>query len=196
MTDKKTNGFYAPDDDYTIPSTSSYMEFKQGDNRFRILGLFAEVTAVKGVEYCTEEDFQGVPHRIKPNETIPPHKPRMGKYGVDKPKFFWAFPVWNYQENKIQILEIRQVSILETIKKVIDNPKWGDPRDYDFIVTRQEEGGKTVYTVTNNPKEKLDTTIIDLYITTKIDMQAWMDGDDPFAANAEEIADAAHKALG
>ncbi len=183
------NNFYSGDQDKEIPSTSNYMQFEDGDNRFRILGSFAEKTAIRGIEYWKTVDGVRKPIRLAPNAdgtfpNVPSNELEVNKFGdLDKPKFFWAFPVWNFSEKRVQILEITQKTVLGYIKKVIDNPKWGDPRDYDITVTRGKEGEKTVYTVTNDPKEKLDKAIIDAYISTNIKMQALFTGDDPFDSN-------------
>ena len=173
--------FYSKDEDYNIPSTSRYMRWQDGDNRFRILGAFSEGTAIQGIEYWKTIDDTRKPVRIHRTESVPVEELELNKFGEpDIPKFFWAFPVWNYAEKKVQILEITQKTILNYIKKVIDNPKWDDPRDYDFIVTREKQGEKTVYTVTNDPKEKLDKSIIDIYLDTPIRIGALFTGEDPF----------------
>ena len=43
------NDFYGKGEEYNIPSTSNYMRFLDGDNRFRILGAFSEGTAIQGI---------------------------------------------------------------------------------------------------------------------------------------------------
>lgn len=73
------------------------------------------------------------------------------------------------------------------IKKQVDNPKWGDPRDYDFTVTRTEEKGKTTYSVTNAPKEALDPGILQLYKDTPLNMAALYEGGDPFAEPEQHV---------
>jgi hypothetical protein len=192
--------FYAEGESYEIPSDSGYMSFEEGDNRFRILGSFREGTAIRGTSYWKTIEGARKPVRLKPNVVVPTHELEMNKFGeMDRPKHFWALPVWNYQEERVQILEITQKTILEVIKKQIDNPKWGDPRSYDFTVTRSEEKGKTKYSVTNDPKEEIDPGIVQAFKDMHINMQALYEGGDPFAAGkhaeAAEIADAADKAL-
>lgn len=177
------NGFFVKDEDYSIPSDSPYMSFEEGDNKFRILGSFAEKTAVQGIEYWKTIGDKRKPVRVKPGVNIPVSEleinPRDGK--LETPSYFWALPVWNYKDKKIQILKIKQKTVLGPMKKVIENPKWGDPRDYDFIVTQSKEGQKTVYTVTNDPKESLPADIIERYTSMTINMQAYMESGDPFA---------------
>src|SRR5258708_4666498 len=109
--------FYNKNDSYDIPSTSNYMKFEEGDNRFRILGSFAENSAIQGVEYWKTVDKKRQPIRLQKKEdgtfpAVPASELEMNKFGEpDYPKYFWALPVWNYQDEKVQILEITQKTI-------------------------------------------------------------------------------------
>jgi hypothetical protein len=174
--------FFKKDEDYSIPSTSNYMKFEEGDNRFRILGSFADGTAIRGVVYWKTVNGKRGPVRLKPGIAVPVNElefnPKTGE--VDQAKYFWALPVYNYQEKRIQILDVTQKTILNYIKKQVENPKWGDPRDYDFIVTRTLEKGKTTYTVTNDPKEEIDKKIVQECKDMNINIAALYDGKDPF----------------
>lgn len=188
--------FYNKEDSYEIPSTSNYMRFEEGDNKFRILGAFSEGSAIQGLLYWTTIEGKRKPVRLakKGDGTfpgVPVDQLEVNKFGdIDQPKYFWAMPVWNYAEKKVQILEITQKSILKVIQAQIVNPKWGDPRDYDIIVNRGKEGDKTVYTVTVDPKEKLDNAVIDQYINTSINIKALFSGDDPFMSISDIAEDA------
>ncbi|SRR6266496_367462 len=188
--------FYGENESVEIPSTSNYMKWEEGDNRFRILGSFSEKTAIQGLLYWKTIEDKRKPIRLPKKAdgtfpSVPVAELEVNKYGnLDMPKYFWALPVYNYQEKKVQILEISQKGILKGIQAYISNKKWGDPRDYDVIVNRGKEGEKTVYTVTVDPKEKLDDSIIDSYLAMNINIQALFTGDDPFAQkdDSEEIA--------
>ena len=179
--------FYSSEEEKDIPSTSNYMKFLEGDNKFRILGSFKEGTTIRGVVYWTTVDGKRMPKRLPVGAIVPVEELELNKFGeVDRPRFFWAFPVWNYQEKKVQILEVTQTSVLNFIKKQIDNPKWGDPREYDFTVTRDDSSGKTVYTMTNDPKEEIDPAILKQYGATRLNMKALFSGDDPFGEVEEQ----------
>jgi len=187
--------FYDKKETYDIPSTSGYYKFEDGDNVFRILGAFSEKTAIQGLEYWKTEGNKRSPIRLRKNKdgtfpNVPVDQLELNKFGqLDFPKYFWALPVWNYQEKKVQILEITQKTILKNIQKFIENVKWGDPREYDFIVTKGKEGDKTIYTVTNNPKEKLEADIIPTYKGMDINMDVLFTGGDPFAGISTEDID-------
>ena len=196
--------FFKKDEDFSIPVTSMYMKFSEGDNTFRILGSFSEGTAIQGIEYWKTVEGTRKPIRITRDQTIPASElelnPRTGE--PEFPKYFWAFPVWNYQDKKIQILEITQKTILNYIKKQISNPKWGNPLDYDFTVTKGKPEEKPLYTISNNPKEPLDKEILVQYKALFIDIEALFRGENPFkedgagGAGAAKLADDADKALG
>ncbi len=184
------NDFFSKNESYDIPSTSNYMRWEEGDNRFRILGSFADGTAIRGTEYWTTVDGTRKPKRLKMGVPVPVEELEMNAFGEpDRPKHFWAFPVWNYQEKRVQILEITQKTILDFIKKQVENPKWGDPRQYDIVVTRTKEGNKTNYTVSNDPKEPLDKSILKAYQDMSINTPALFTGDDPFSSSATEDVD-------
>jgi hypothetical protein len=98
-----------------------------------------------------------------------------------KIKHFWAFVVYNYDAKQIQILEVTQKSIMNGIKALVDNVKWGDPKRYDITITRTGEKLNTEYSVQPNPHEPLADDIKDLYEHTSVNLEALFDGADPFA---------------
>lgn len=186
------NNFYGSEEDTEIPSTSNYMKFELGDNRFRILGSFKEGSAKQGIQYWEERNGKRFPVRIPKTQAVPAGKLGINKFGDPEiPQFFWAFPVWNYTEKKVQILSISQKTILRVIKSYIDNPKWGNPLEYDIIVTKSKNGDKTEYAVTVDPKEKMDEGIVQMYKDMHINMDAWFRSEDPFiqTVDPDEIPD-------
>lgn len=156
-------------DKYEVPETpSNYMRFQEGINRFRILG-----SAVVGWEYFTTENK---PVRSKePFETVPDIK----KDG--KVKAFWAFPVWNYQNETIQILELTQKTIMNAIKGFVDNPKWGTPFMYDIAVIKTGEGLETEYqTQAEPPIAEPSEEIKNAFMEKPINLEALFTNEDPF----------------
>ena len=100
---------------YNVPESSSgYFKFKKGTNRFRILS-----PAITGFDIWRKDNkpvrqqkqFDLMPSDIKLNDD--------GTYS--QIKHFWAFCVWNYEENMVQILEITQATIQRAMKIKIDN---------------------------------------------------------------------------
>ncbi len=128
-------------EDYSIPKPpSDYMKLEDGLNSIRILS-----SAITGYEYWNTDNkpvrskicWDELPEDIKPD--------KQGKYTI---KHFWAFVVWNYSLNRVQILQLTQSTIQKQIKALVSNPKWGNPKMYDIAITRSEESnGITSYKV-------------------------------------------------
>ena len=163
---------FFPTEDYKIPETSNYMKFMEGDNTFRVLS-----SAIVGYEYFTTDNkairsktsFDSIPSDIKKDGSV---------------KHFWAFVVWNYDSKRIQILELTQKGIMKTMQSYIKNAKWGNPRDYDFIVTRTGSGMDTEYAITVNPKAPIDQEIVTRFQASTITLDALFEGLDPFTIDA------------
>lgn len=158
-------------DSYKIPKTpSNYFKFEQGDNKFRVLS-----SAIVGYEYFTA-DNKPVPVRQKEPFTAYPEDIKFG----EQIKPFWAFVVWNYQLKMVQILELTQKGIMAFIKKQVDNPKWGDPKQYDIIVNRIGEGLNTSYVITTDPHSPVSEEIAAAFMGKIINLEALYQGDNPF----------------
>ena len=181
------NDFLASD--YKIPTTSRYMRWNQGENRFRILGSFTNDTAIMGMEYWKNTPEGGrKPIRVAMGINIPIADLEENDKGeLDIPKHFWAMPVYNHNEGLVQILEITQKTIMNAIKDLSKNKKWGNPADYDIVVTKTGEKFETKYTVVPDPKETLGEDIQAKIKATKINIVALFSGDDPFKENLEHV---------
>lgn len=158
------------EEDYKLPENwGGYMKFKQGNNAFRILSK-----PIIWWEYFNKDNK---PQRFEMDKK--PEKPTDIKED-GKVKHFWAFVVYNYQTNWVEILEITQTGIMKAMKEFIDNAKRGDPAEYDFIVKREWEGLETEYTVSVNPKESISKDVEEAYKTMSVNLDALFDGEDPF----------------
>jgi len=167
------NDFF-PESDYKVPTTSNYMKFKEGDNNFRVLS-----SAIVGWEYWTTDNK---PVRRKENWSTVPQDIKMNKDGSINISHFWAFVVWNYDEKKVQVLEITQKGIMNYIQGLVKNPKWGNPKGYDITVNRKGSGFDTEYTCVASPHSPIEKHILEQYQATSIDLNALYDGEDPFAS--------------
>jgi len=175
--------------DYKVPTDSKYMKFQQGSNRFRILGSFANQTAIMGYEYWKSgEEGKRTPVRVMMGVNIPmtdlEESEQTGE--LDMPKHFWAFPVYNWNEERVQILEITQKSVMNGIKDLARNKSWGDPAEYDLVVTQTGQQLKTKYSVVPNPKEKLPPEVQVKVKATPVNIVALFSGEDPFKTPATE----------
>lgn len=160
---------------YETPTEpSKYMKLQEGENTFRVLG-----PAIVGYEWWTDKDGNRVPNRTKNREDVPKlyltHKD-----WKQKARFFWAFPVWNYKDEMVQILEVTQKKIIKGIEGLVNSPKWGNPTDYDLVVTKDESGERPDYSVQPDPKEELTKGIQEEWSNTNVRLEALYIGEDPF----------------
>lgn len=175
MTDiTKDNDYFFGSANYKVPETSNYMKLKtEGAHKFRVLS-----SAIVGYEYFNTNNE---PVRSK---DIFDETPNIKKDG--KINHFWAFVVWNYESERVQILEITQKSIQQQMKAYIDNPDWGSPKGYDITINRKgTTKNDTEYTVMPSPHKPVDQKIVDKFTSMKIDLNALYIGKDPFKIDAE-----------
>ncbi len=173
-----------------IPSTSKYMKFVLGDNRFRVVS-----SAITGYELWVE----GKPIRRKDKQFTSEELKNadINKFTGNKkiPQYFWAFVVYNHEEELVQILEIKQVTIMRAIEGCLADPDYGDdPKKYDFVVVQTKPNDKVEYGVRPKPPKELDEEIqkeCDEALK-EIRLEALFDGGDPFS---EKDMDEIDKAL-
>jgi len=159
-----------------------YMKLEEGENKFRILS-----SAVVGFEYWNEDkDGNRRPIRKHLDEDLIMSEIQE----PDKVKKFWAFIVWNYKLEAVQILELTQKGLKQGIMALINNKKWGSPIDsYDLTINREGKDKTTKYTVVPDPKEPTDKKIKEAFKKKYINLEALFKGEDPFLAikNNENI---------
>jgi|APSaa5957512576_1039674.scaffolds.fasta_scaffold15758_2 hypothetical protein len=158
--------------DYEVPkSNSNYTKLQDGENTFRVLG-----SAIVGWQYWTKDKK---PVRQKEVFTETPEDAKLDN-GQFKPKHFWAFPVWNYEEKAVQIYEVTQATIQQAIMALVKNEKWGDPKGYDISITKTGADLETKYAVMPNPHTELSSEIAKAYEDKKINLEALYTGENPF----------------
>lgn len=170
--------------DFSIKEKSSYLKFTdEGEYKFRVLGSFEEGTAISGYTYWKTVDGKPKPVRVPMDKTIPASEieldPKTGKPSL--PLQFISFPVWDYKDECVKILEIKQKTVMKALKDLSDNPKWGDLREYDLVVNKTGKGFETKFTTFPDPKEKLSPEIAKIYESMDINMYALFENKDPFA---------------
>lgn len=138
-----------PEDFTTQSSKSNYTRLTPGKHRLRILG-----GAISGWEWWTDTPEGGrQPNRIKETE-IPPVE-----FAEDVRKFL-AMPVWNYEQDRIQILEITQSTIQKELMALDRDKDWGDLTKYDIEIERiGTEKNSTKYRVTPKPRAEISADI-------------------------------------
>jgi len=164
---------------YEVPkSEGNYLRLQQGENTFRVLS-----SAIVGwVGWVQDKDGKRKPQRYpmdqRPTDT--------NIFDQGRLNHFWAFIVWNVEDERIQIMEITQKTIQQAIKALIDNKKWGDPKNYDITITRVGEKLDTEYTVMPNPHTEISDAILAQMEYKEIDIEKLFTGEDPFGKEEEE----------
>lgn len=163
--------------DYEVPQKiGNYMKFKTGENKFRLLtpviiGWEAWVDTQDGgrkpIRHHQDESFDTSKIDIDP-ETI---------------KHFWAGVVWNYAEEKVQILEITQKGIQKSLTALERSKDWGSLLDYDILVNKSGEKLETEYSVNPVPPKPLSKKIEEEFAKVNVNLDALYAGEDPFAIN-------------
>ena len=90
------------------------------------------------------------------------------------------FGIEKQEEEKIQILEITQKSILKSIRALERSKDWGSPLNYDIIVFKTGQKLETRYNVQPAPPKPLSKALLDDYKDMEIDLEALFEGKDPF----------------
>jgi hypothetical protein len=183
MNDFLPKGYETPE----VPS--NYMEFTEGQNYFRVLS-----SAIVGYQWWVENGEGRKPVRVRELDEVP-EEVRNAFNNRESARHFWAFSVYNYQTKAIQVLVLKQQTIMRAIEAFAKNPKWGNPKNYDLIVEKVKTGSRerdVEYNVVPEPPTPLDPAIEELASNVPVRLEALYAGEDPFAT--EEKAHAGAKA--
>lgn len=173
---------------YTPPATnSSYMKLQEGESNFRILS-----SPILGWEYWTSERK---PVRLPYSEEAYKQAQKEAQKNPDpksqKAKHFWAMVVWNYATEKVEILELTQRGIQESLRSLATKRGWGNPvKTYDISIDKTGSGTDTEYTVSPIPPSPLPEEIEIALKATPINLNALFYGEDPFDSTWVEPIDA------
>lgn len=172
--------------DYKAPtSDSQFMKLQDGDNKFRIL-----TPAVIGWEGWKNNK----PFRVKAvtGQDCPIKDSDVDfdvKYNKPKINHFWAFVIWSYADKKIQVLEITQKTIMKAIENYYIVEDWGDPRNYDLNIKRDNVGEKVSYSVIPTPPKPLSQEAAEAFEVSKVDLEKLFSGEYPMGKpdNLDEV---------
>lgn len=157
-------------ENYEAPKTSGfYMRLQEGENRFRILSA----------PILGWEDWQNK----KPIRFTMDSKPASPIDAKKPVKHFWAFVVFNYNEEQIQILQITQATIRKSLEALCKDQDWGSPYFYDIKIHKTGEMTDTEYNVNPVPHKPLDPFIIKQFKDRPCNLNALFTNEDPFATH-------------
>jgi len=155
--------------DYQAPKSNNYyMKLVEGENRIRIMSRpilgWEDWKDNKPIRYKMDQ---------KPAKSIDPKRPV---------KHFWAFIVFNCQEEQIQILQISQASIRKSLESLCKDSDWGDPYGYDIKIVKTGEGVDTEYAVNPVPHKPVDQFLINCFNERPCYLDALYTNSDPFSS--------------
>lgn len=152
--------------DYEAPASGgNFMKFADGENKFRILSK----PIVGWLDWKEKK-----PYRFTMKNK--PEKP-MEKGPI---KHFWAFIVWNYASESVQVLEVTQQTVQTSIANLSKDEEWGAPFEYDLKVTRKGKDLDTEYSVVPSPKKALSEEIKKAALDKPCYLEALFTGSDPW----------------
>ena len=154
--------------DYEAPRSGSYyMKIQQGENKIRILSQ-----PILGWEEWTKEK-KPVRYAFdkRPQQPMDPKQPA---------RHFWAFIVWNYNEEQIQVLQITQANIRKGLESLCNDEDWGAPFGYDIKIIKEGEDLKTKYTVNPLPHKPVAPHIKEAFDDRPCNLNAIFTNNDPF----------------
>ena len=113
-------------------------------------------------------------------------KPRLNFEGTDveKPKFAISLFVFDYQDQKIKVLEIGQKTIIKEVDKISQTEDYQDIHAWDFVISRTGTKMSTEYRIMPAPRKKgFDSKIQKAWedaIEAGYDIQQLLVGGSPF----------------
>jgi len=180
-----TSTFLPPGSEPMSSGSEFYFRPEEGENRVRILappiiGWIGWTTQRKPLRRPVNPDEPLIP-TIDESEVVIDDKNVIRK--------FWALPVYDYKTKRIKVWEIGQSTIQGPVKKLAEDPDWGDPRRYDLTVTRETKGDRTTYTVAPKPKKRANDSIVAAWreVTARgFEISRLFNGGDPFRPGQEQ----------
>ncbi len=163
---------FLPNDYQAPPKAAHYMKLEQGDNKFRILSR-----PVLGWEDWTP-DKKPVRYKYSP-------KPPKAIVEARPPKHFWSFIVWNYKDERIQILHLTQATVRDALHSLTEDKEWGAPFFYDIKINKTGEETKTKYIVTPCQARPLAAHIQNAFYETACCLDALFENANPFEPHSD-----------
>ena len=175
-------------DKFAESQVGNYMKFEEGENRIRILEK-----PITGYVYWEDAEGNLVPKNEMAGKGGRPvrveHWEELFSAQRKAMKGFAAMVVWNYKAEKVQILEVKQVGIMNALEALSLSKSWGDVTTFDIVITKTRTGINPTdveYSVMPEPKEPVSKEIKEAYKEAHIDLEALYRGEDPFGVEKTE----------
>ena len=115
------------------------------------------------------------PHRWRLDEPTPQANWREG----EKAKVFVAVGVYNYETQSVQVWEITQKALKESLDLISRDADFGHPHNYDLKITRRGDGLETTYSMVPIPGALLPE-VQNAIENGQPNLEALLTNDDPF----------------
>lgn len=164
---------------YEAPASGGFTKFEAGETRLRILGPALLLWVV----------WEGGKSRrmpyICPDGKIIPKPPVNKQSEKDGAGHVWGLKVYNYNTDQMEVCELNSQKCIADLTRYFGDPDYGNPINYDVVVTKTVKGDKTTYSTTPKPPKPVDQKVIDAYEATPIDLsQLLVVGGNPFSATS------------
>ena len=162
-----------------ISAKSNYFKATPGEHRLRVLGQ-----SISGWLYWLDTPDGGrKPVRLTLDQNPPVSE-------AETVKKFLAFPVWNYELEKVQIWEVTQSTIQQRLKSLDQDKEWGALTGYDLGLERTgTDKNNTKYQVTPKPKSELSKEAKKAVEEGLPVLSALYKNEDPFSFNPNATED-------
>lgn len=185
MKEAATEGFLPAN--YEPPvSGGKYVKFEEGATRVRIVSH-----PVIGWKYWEKTGEKSIPHRLaytaENAKKAALEASKNPKQEDRKSQHFWAMAAWNYKTGQIEVMEVTQKTIQESMRLTAQDPEWGTPVDrYDVTIVKTTTGDKTDYKVMSSPHKQNLAEIEQAKESTFVDLNALFENADPFDSTWRE----------
>ena len=93
---------------------------------------------------------------------------------------FLAVVVWSYEAKQLQVWEITQRTLQDTLAQLTKDADFGHPINYDLKITRKGDGLETTYSMVPM-STPLSEELQDAVENNTVNLGALLTGDNPFA---------------
>ena len=102
---------------------------------------------------------------------------------LETPKRVYAFTVWNFETKQVEVMSVKQKSILDGLKSLSTTEEYADMLAWDLQITRASQ---TQYAVTPLPRKKATESQVETALSDAeadgFDITRMLDNGDPFTA--------------
>lgn len=180
-------------ENYDKTVTNKYMKFAEGVNKVRFMS-----EPITGYIYWVDKNGEVVEkNRMAGEGGKPVRAPNFDEFSTEARnamKPFAAAVVWNYDLERLQVLEVKQVAVMKGLEALAQSKSWGDITSYDVLIIKTKTGAEVrdvEYGVMPEPKADVPKEALEAYNSVSINLDALFSGEDPFTSesiNVDEVS--------